>query len=74
MNKQEEGALRSFGRQLAQLREAQGMSVPKLASRSGIDPRDISAIEAGEKDIHITDIFRLAAGLGVAPAKLLGSL
>lgn len=73
MDKQE-GALRSFGRQLSQLREKQHLSVAELASRSGLDPGDIAAIEVGEKDIHITDIFRLAAALGAAPADLLKSL
>lgn len=73
MDKQE-GALRLFGRQLSKLREEKGLSIAELASRSGLDPKDISAIEAGEKDFHITDIFRLATALGVGPSQLLGLL
>jgi len=49
------------------------MSITELASRSGLQPADITSIESGEKDIHITEIFRLAAALGVPPSQLLGS-
>jgi transcriptional regulator with XRE-family HTH domain len=70
MDKQED-ALRVFGRRLSQLREQRGISVAELATRTGLDPRDIADIEVGERDIPITTIFRLAAGLGIAPAQLL---
>jgi transcriptional regulator with XRE-family HTH domain len=70
MDKQE-NALRAFGRRLSQLREQQGMDIAGLASRSGIDLLEIAGIEAGERDIPITTIFRLARGLGVPPAQLL---
>ena len=73
MDKQE-GALRQFGTQLSRLREERGIGIAELGSRLGLDPRDIAAIEAGEKDISITEIFRLAAALGVRPSELLGSL
>ena len=73
MDKQE-GALRSFGRQLTKLREQKGLTIVELASRSHLEPGYLSAVEAGEKDIHIADIFRLAEALGVPPSQLLGSL
>lgn len=73
MDKQE-GARRKFGRRLSQLREERGISIAELASRTGLDPEEITGIEAGETDVSITIIFRLAAGLGIPPAQLVGSL
>jgi transcriptional regulator with XRE-family HTH domain len=73
MDKQED-ALREFGRRLTQLREEQGLSVAELASRTGLDPLVIRSMEAGERNIHLTTIFRLAVGLGVEPVELLASL
>jgi transcriptional regulator with XRE-family HTH domain len=73
MEKQE-GALRAFGRQLSKLREERGISLVELASRADIEPRDMAAIEAGKKDFHIADIFRLAAALDVRPSQLLAPL
>lgn len=73
MHRQED-ALRAFGLRLTQLREERGLSIAELAARAGIDTRDIFAIEAGEKDIHLTTIFRLAEGLGVPASQLLALL
>lgn len=69
-----EGALRRFGRALIKYREQRGFSVAELASRCGLDPAELAAIEGGQKDIHITDIFRLAAALGIRPSQLMDSL
>jgi transcriptional regulator with XRE-family HTH domain len=71
MDRQED-ALREFGRRIGQLREQRGIGIGDLASRAGLDPRELAAIEAGHQDIPITTIFRLAEGLGVSPAELLG--
>jgi transcriptional regulator with XRE-family HTH domain len=73
MDEQEE-ALCRFGRQLSRLREAQGVGIAELASRSGLDAGDLAAIEAGKKDIHIADMFRLAEALGIRVSELLASL
>lgn len=73
MHRQED-ALRAFGRRLTQLREERGLSIAELAARAGIDVRDIRAIEAAERNIHLTTIFRLAEGLGVTAGQLLALL
>ena len=72
MDRQED-ALLKLGRQLTQLREAQQLTIPGLAALTGLDPRDIAAMEAGEIDIRITTIFILARALGVTPDKFLPS-
>jgi transcriptional regulator with XRE-family HTH domain len=66
----QESALRRLGRRITQLREQQHLTIPGLAAGTGLDPRDIAAIEAGEIDIHLTTIFTLARALGVSPQEL----
>ena len=70
MDKQED-ALSAFGGRLSQLREERGLSISELASRTGLEPGYIACIEAGEQDIPVTDILRLAGALDVPPAQLL---
>ena len=69
-----EKSLRRFGRMLAEWREQKNLSVRELASRSGIAPRQLGRIEAGEVNIHFTTILALARGLGITPEELLESL
>jgi transcriptional regulator with XRE-family HTH domain len=67
-------SLRRFGRQLAALREQRNLSIRDLASRSGVDARQLARIEAGEVNILFTTILALARGLGITPEELLESL
>jgi transcriptional regulator with XRE-family HTH domain len=64
-------ALRRLGRRITQLRGQQQLTIPTLATLTGLDPRDITAMEAGDVDIHLTTIFTLARALGVTPHQLL---
>jgi transcriptional regulator with XRE-family HTH domain len=68
-----EKSLRRFGQILTALREQRNLSVRDLASRSGLDPRQINRIEAGNVNIHFTTILALARGLGITPEELLES-
>jgi transcriptional regulator with XRE-family HTH domain len=70
MDRQED-ALRRLGRRLRQLREEQGLSIAGLASLTGLEPNDISTMEAGELDIPLTTLVALARALGTTPAQLL---
>ena len=70
MDRQED-ALRRLGRRLRQLREEQGLSIAGLASLTGLEPNDISTMEAGELDIPLTTLVALARALGKTPAQLL---
>ncbi|HET6254017.1 MAG TPA: helix-turn-helix transcriptional regulator [Puia sp.] len=69
-----ENPLRRFGQLLTRLREQKNLSVSELASRSGIDSRQLIRIEAGEVNFHFTTILALAKGLGVTPEELLEPL
>jgi transcriptional regulator with XRE-family HTH domain len=66
-----EKALHSFGQRLNQLREERNISIPDLAARTGLDARHIGRIEAGEINILVSTVFKLAKGLGVSPGELL---
>jgi transcriptional regulator with XRE-family HTH domain len=66
-----EKALHSFGQRLTQLREKKNISIPDLAARTGLDARHIGRIEAGEVNILVSTVFKLAKGLGVSPGELL---
>ena len=68
-----ENALHKFGRRLTRLREERQLTIPALAALTGLDPRNITAIEAGEIDPQITTIFVLARALGVEPDELVSS-
>jgi transcriptional regulator with XRE-family HTH domain len=66
-----EKALHSFGQRLTQLREEKNLSIPDLAVRAGLDAGHIGRIEAGEVNILVSTVFKLAKGLGVSPGELL---
>lgn len=68
-----ENALHKLGRRLSRLREERQLTIPALATLTGLDPRHIAAIEAGEIDLQITTILALARALGVKPDQLLSS-
>jgi transcriptional regulator with XRE-family HTH domain len=69
-----EKALHKFGLHLAGLRQQKNLSIHELASRSGLDPRQLSRIEAGKVNILFSTILALARGLGITPEELLESL
>jgi DNA-binding Xre family transcriptional regulator len=69
-----EKALVKFGLHLAGLRQQKGMTVQELASRSHLDPRHISRIEAGQVNLLFSTILALSRGLGVPPEELLETL
>jgi transcriptional regulator with XRE-family HTH domain len=66
-----EKALRAFGQRLTQLREERQLSIPELAGRAGLDATHLGRIEAGEVNLLVSTVFKLAKGLGVSPAELL---
>lgn len=64
-------ALRQLGQQITKRRQEQQLSIEKVATLTGLDPGELIAIEAGELDIPLTTIFRLARTLEVTPQELL---
>jgi transcriptional regulator with XRE-family HTH domain len=69
-----EKALVKFGLHLAELRQQKGMTVQELASKSQLDTRQISRIEAGQVNLLFSTILALSRGLGVPPEELLETL
>ncbi len=55
-----------------ELREEQGLSMRKLAERSGLSQAFISAIEAGQKQPTLDSLLKLSSGLGITLIDLLG--
>jgi transcriptional regulator with XRE-family HTH domain len=64
-------ALRLLGRRITQLRDERHMTLDTLSARTGLDPSELTAIEAGRIDIPITTIFLLAKAFGITADKLL---
>ena len=56
---------------LTRLRSAQGLSRAGLAARAAVHLRHLEKIEAGEVNVTIDTITRLARGLGVDSHELL---
>jgi transcriptional regulator with XRE-family HTH domain len=73
MDKKED-ALLKLGRRLTELRQKQQLSVDELATRAGIDVREIGGIEAGEVDPPLTTLFALSHVLGIPPHQLVSDL
>lgn len=59
-----------FGRRLAELRRAQGMSQEQLALLSGIARSYLSGVERGQRNVSLLNILRLAQTLSISPALL----
>jgi transcriptional regulator with XRE-family HTH domain len=67
-------ALRLLGRRITELRQERQMTIETLANRTGLDPTELAAMEAGRIDIPITTIFLLARTFGITPDQFLSFL
>jgi transcriptional regulator with XRE-family HTH domain len=64
---------RTFGSALRRIRQQRGYSQEELAARSGLHRTYVGAVERGERNISLLNIWKLAAALECTPADLLGS-
>ena len=60
-----------LGLAIQRLRRDKGLSQDELAHRAGIDQAYLSRVENGATEIGVNLLFRIAAGLAIAPAALL---
>jgi transcriptional regulator with XRE-family HTH domain len=60
-----------FGRHLAELRRAQGMSQESLALDSGLARSYLGGVGRGQRNIALVNICRLAQALELPPSRLL---
>jgi transcriptional regulator with XRE-family HTH domain len=63
--------LSRFAKRLTSLREAQGISIRELASRSDLEYSQVQRIEKGKVNFAYTTLIALADGLNIAPSELL---
>jgi transcriptional regulator with XRE-family HTH domain len=62
---------RQFGQRVRALRTKKGISQEELAERCGVHRTYMGRIERGETNITLTNIHKIARGLGVLPASLI---
>lgn len=62
---------KSFGQRVRQLRTLADLSQVQLAELCGLHRTYIGAVERGERNISLLNIFAIARALNVAPAELL---
>jgi len=55
-----------------ELRKKQGLSMRKLAERSGLGQTFISSIEAGQKQPTLDSLLKLSSGFGITLIDMLG--
>jgi transcriptional regulator with XRE-family HTH domain len=60
----------AFGEILRDCRDKAGVSQEELASRADVDRTYVSLLERGLRQPTLDTLFRLAAGLNIAPATL----
>lgn len=63
-----------FASNLKAVRKHQGVSQLDLGYACGVHPSVIARIEAGNREPRLATIVKLAAGLGVSAAELMGGL
>jgi transcriptional regulator with XRE-family HTH domain len=60
----------TFGDALRELRKERGISQEGLALKSGLDRGYYGGIERGERNLALTNIYKLAAALDLAPSAI----
>lgn len=66
--------LLQFAANLKAVRKREGVSQLDLGYACGVHPSVIARIEAGNREPRLATIVKLAAGLGVSAAELMGDL
>jgi transcriptional regulator with XRE-family HTH domain len=64
--------IEALGREIRRRRQAQGMTLEALAEATGITPNYIGSIENGQRDPGLSTVMRIAHGLRLPLAELLG--
>ena len=63
-----------FGKHLRELRLERELSQEKLAELADLHRNYVGGIERGERNVSLVNIVKLARGLNVKPAELLGPI
>lgn len=62
----------AFGSRIVKLREAAGMTQESLAAAAGLHWTYVGQIERGERNLTYKNVLKLARGLDIDPAGLMG--
>ncbi len=68
---EQERFLKAFGRRLAELRQAKGLSYRRMAQKCSLDHSDISRYEKGETNLTLLTILELSKALDIHPGSLI---
>lgn len=63
-----------FGAALRKLRQAQGLTLERLAEQAELHTNYVGSVERGERNISLFNIWRLALALNLPPAELMQEL
>lgn len=66
--------LERFGRNVREARAGRGWTQEDLAGRTGLSPVQISRIERGVREVRLSTLVKLTAGLGVDANTLLAGV
>lgn len=67
-------ALKTFGERVRSARAGSGLSQESMAQRCGVHRTYYSAVERGERNVGLLNLFKIARGLAVDPGQLVGGL
>lgn len=63
-----------IGTRIREYRAARGLSVEQMASKAGLAPAFLEAVESGKEDPALADVKKIALSLDVSLADLFGAL
>ena len=72
ISRKKDAVLRRLGTNIRAVRERVGVTQERLAEKADVAPRTIQRIEAGQLNILVTTLMRLAKALGCSSSDLLG--
>ena len=64
----------AFGSRLREFRVAKQLTLEMLADRADLHANYVGAVERGERNLSLYNVWRIAHGRGVAPADLMQEL
>ena len=64
----------AFGKRVREYRTEQQLTLEMLAERSDLHENYVGAVERGERNLSLYNVWRLASGLGLSVADLVQDL
>jgi transcriptional regulator with XRE-family HTH domain len=66
--------LKAFGKRVAEIRRARGLTQEQLAEKADVTPLSIAFIEQGRRWPRIATLYKLARCLDISPSEFLKGL